>query len=72
MGIKPRLSLVEFKVYAAIAGRDGSTAADFHLVGVAPVLGTAVGGPDIEIGEFFFHMLSFTNYVIGEWELRHR
>jgi len=55
--IKPRLGLVEFKVDAAIAGRDGGTAADFHPVGVAPVLGTAVCGPDIEIGEFFFHFV---------------
>ena len=45
----------ELKIDAAIAGGNGGAATDIHPVGRAPVLGTAVGWADFEVGEFFLH-----------------
>ena len=45
----------EFKIDAAIAGSNGGAPTDIHPVGWAPVLGTAVGWANFEVGEFFLH-----------------
>ena len=53
----PMPTLVKVKVEAAVAGGNGGAASYFHPMGVAPVLGTAIGCANIEVRKFFFHVI---------------
>ena len=54
--IEASLAFVKFKSEAAVAGGNGGAASYFHPMSVAPVLGTAIGCANVEVGKFFFHV----------------